>query len=87
MASKVAADTLIFGPVHLVAFFTFMEVVEGSSPQVVVDKLRREFWPTFLVELGFWPAFQTLNFWRVPVKHQLLTVNAACILDSTFLCW
>eukprot|EP00873_Tetraselmis_striata_P044640 jgi/Tetstr1/464904/TSEL_009638.t1 len=28
-----------------------------------------------------------MNFWRVPVEHQLLAVNIACIFDSTFLCW
>ena len=87
VASKVAADTLVFGPVHIVAFFAFMEAVEGRGLGAAANKIRSEFWPTFLVELGFWPAFQALNFWRVPVQHQLLAVNAACVLDSTFLCW
>ena len=40
-----------------------------------------------VVELAFWPAFQAVNFWRVPVRHQLLAVNLACLLDATFLCW
>ena len=43
--------------------------------------------PVFVAECAFWPAFQALNFWRVPVQHQLLTVNVACLLDAVFLNW
>ncbi len=84
---KVIADTLVFGPVHVIAFFAFMEVVEGRGLAGAVRKVKDDFWSTFVVELAFWPAFQAINFWRVPVEHQLLAVNAACILDCTFLCW
>lgn len=31
--------------------------------------------------------FQFLNFWKVPLQHQLLAANGATILDSTFLSW
>lgn len=55
--------------------------------QDVATKIRRDFLSTYMAELAFWPAFQTLNFWKVPVRHQLLTVNTACLLDATFLCW
>ena len=30
---------------------------------------------------------QGLNFWKVPLQHQLLVANAATVADSTFLCW
>ena len=40
-----------------------------------------------MAELAFWPAFQAFNFWKVPVRHQLLAVNFGCLLDATFLCW
>jgi Mpv17 / PMP22 family len=46
-----------------------------------------DFWPTYLAEAAFWPGFQALNFLAVPVQHQLLAVNVACLADSTFLCW
>lgn len=55
--------------------------------QDVGNKIKRDFWSAYLAELVFWPAFQTINFWKVPVRHQLLTVNVACLLDATFLCW
>ena len=51
------------------------------------DKLRSDFLTAYLAELAFWPAFQAVNFWKVPVRHQLLAVNLACLVDATFLCW
>ena len=53
----------------------------------VKQKLRNDFWSAYLAELAFWPAFQAVNFWKVPVRHQLLAVNLACLVDATFLCW
>ena len=38
-------------------------------------------------ECCIWPMYQTLNFARVPVQHQLLVCNLGSLLDSRFLCW
>ena len=38
-------------------------------------------------ECCIWPFYQTFNFARVPVQHQLLVCNLGSLLDSTFLCW
>eukprot|EP00891_Asterochloris_glomerata_P009857 jgi/Astpho2/9857/Aster-x1614 len=40
-----------------------------------------------IIECCIWPMYQTLNFARVPVQHQLLVCNLGSLLDSTFLCW
>ena len=55
--------------------------------QDVKAKCKRDFWSAYAAELLFWPAFQAVNFWKIPVRHQLLAVNLACLLDATFLCW
>ena len=87
MAAKVLLDEVVFGPVHVAGFFAAVTLAEGGGLGAVRTKLERDFWPTYAAELAFWPAFQALNFWRVPVRHQLLVVNLACLLDATFLCW
>ena len=33
------------------------------------------------------PSLQTFNFMKVPVDYQLLVVNSATGLESTFMCW
>jgi hypothetical protein len=88
VASKVLLDEVVFGPVHVAGFFaTVVVVAEGGGLTEVASKVRRDFASTYAAELAFWPAFQAVNFWRVPVRHQLLAVNLACLLDATFLCW
>jgi protein Mpv17 len=87
VAAKVLLDEVVFGPVHVAGFFAAVTLAEGGGVGAVKAKLARDFWPTYAAELAFWPAFQALNFWRVPVRHQLLVVNLACLLDATFLCW
>ena len=62
-------------------------MLKTSTVQDVKDKCKRDFLSAYAAELVFWPAFQAVNFWKVPVRHQLLAVNTACLLDATFLCW
>jgi protein Mpv17 len=89
VAAKVLLDEIVFGPIHVAGFFAAVAVAEdgGFNLGALSDKLRRDFWPTYAAELAFWPAFQAFNFARVPLRHQLLVVNLACLLDATFLCW
>lgn len=87
IATKLAADSLIFGPIHLLAFFTYMGVTAGKSWQDVKKDVKREFLPAFLTEGMVWPLVQIINFKYIPVRHQLLYVNVFCLLDSAFLSW
>ena len=88
VVSKVLLDEVVFGPVHVAGFFaTVVVVAEGGGLPEIAKKVKRDFVSTYAAEFAFWPAFQAVNFWRVPVRHQLLAVNLACLLDATFLCW
>ncbi|XP_024520294.1 protein SYM1 isoform X2 [Selaginella moellendorffii] len=87
LATKLAADALIFGPIHLVAFFTYSGLAAGKRWEVVRQELGRDFIPAFLTEGAVWPVVQVVNFRFVPVQHQLLYVNFFCLLDSAFLSW
>ncbi|MCO5574168.1 hypothetical protein L7F22_027950 [Adiantum nelumboides] len=87
IAAKVLADGLIFGPIHLLSFFSYMSLVSGSSLQKLKEDLKRDFLPAFMLEGSMWPIVQVFNFRFIPIEHQLLYVNAFCILDSAFLSW
>ncbi|KAK9803230.1 hypothetical protein WJX73_007509 [Symbiochloris irregularis] len=87
IVAKVAADELTFGPLHVASFFSFMTLAQGGTLQDVREKLRRDFVSAYVAELAVWPAFQAVNFSKVPVRHQLLMVNLASLADATFLCW
>jgi protein Mpv17 len=85
LIGKVVLDSFAFGPVYLAAFFAFMTKALNSGS--VVEKLENDFLSTFAAQLVFWPPIQLLNFWKTPVRYQLLVVNFVCIIDSTFLSW
>lgn len=87
VATKVAMDSLIFGPIHLFVFFTYMGLSAGKTIPQVKEDLKRNYFPALILEGGVWPVVQIFNFWYVPVKYQLLYVNLFCLLDSAFLSW
>lgn len=62
-------------------------IKDGCVVQDVKNRIQQDFIPTFAAECLYWPFIQGFNFWKVPVKHQLLVVNTACLADSTFLSW
>lgn len=87
VGTKVAVDGLIFGPIDLLVFFTYMGFSTGKSATQVKEDLKRDFIPALILEGGAWPLMQAVNFRYVPVTHQLLYVNAFCLFDSAFLSW
>eukprot|EP00850_Spirogloea_muscicola_P021662 SM000257S08646 [mRNA] locus=s257:8966:10622:- [translate_table: standard] len=87
VAAKLVADTAFFGPLHLLAFFTYMGLADGHSLRQVKEDVARDFLPAFMTEGAVWPFVQAANFRFVPVEHQLLFVNCVCLLDSAFLSW
>ncbi|KAL7150755.1 hypothetical protein ABFS83_05G134400 [Erythranthe nasuta] len=87
VASKVAADGIIFGPLDLLVFFTYMGFASGKTSAQVKEDVKRDFLPALILEGGIWPIVQVANFRFVPVQYQLLYVNLFCLLDSCFLSW
>lgn len=87
VGAKVATDALVFGPLDLVVFFTYMGLSSGKSVSQVKEDVKRDFIPAFVLGGGVWPIVQVANFKFVPVRYQLLYVNIFCLLDSAFLSW
>ncbi|XP_058113828.1 uncharacterized protein LOC131256803 [Magnolia sinica] len=87
VTAKVATDALIFGPLDLFAFFTYMGFSAGRSAAEVKEDLKRDFLPAFILQGGVWPIVQVANFRFIPVRYQLLYVNVLCLVDSAFLSW
>ncbi|XP_059658024.1 uncharacterized protein LOC132304386 isoform X2 [Cornus florida] len=87
VATKVAVDGIIFGPLDLLVFFTYMGFSAGKSVAQIKEDVKRDFIPAFMLEGGIWPIVQVVNFRFIPVRNQLLYVNFFCLLDSSFLSW
>jgi len=89
IAAKVAADSFIYGPFMLLAFFVGSSLKDGvaDSWERISTKLRLDFASAFVAECTIWPPVQVANFAFVPVRHQLLLVNSLAVMDVTFLSW
>lgn len=87
VAAKVAIDGIIFGPLDLLVFFSYMGFSTGKSVAQVKEDVKRDFLPALILEGGIWPIVQVVNFRFIPVRYQLLYVNFFCLLDSSFLSW
>lgn len=88
IAAKVLLDTAVMGPFYVAGYFTFgATVMDGGGWKEAKHKLESDFWPTLAAEVCFWPAVQGVNFWRTPVHHQLLVVNALTVADAAFMSW
>ncbi|KAK8913970.1 hypothetical protein KSP39_PZI024315 [Platanthera zijinensis] len=87
VAAKVGSDGLLFGPLDLLIFFSYMGFASGKTAEQVKEDVKRDFLPSLMIGGGIWPVVQIANFRYVPVRYQLLYVNFFCLLDSCFLSW
>jgi len=70
---RVACDQLIFSPVGLAAFFTYMTITEGGGRKALAKKFNQVYVPSLKSNYMLWPAVQVLNFRVVPLQFQLVS--------------
>ena len=66
-------------------FFVCVGLLGGDTPSAIWKQLRHDFWPTLGLEYTLWTPIDITNFALIPVQHQLLVVNIACLLESIML--
>jgi len=66
VAAKVAADGLVFGPVHVAGYLGAMSLMSGKSPAESGAVVREKFAEAYGVELLGWSVVQAVNFRYVP---------------------
>jgi protein Mpv17 len=52
------ADTFLFGPVHLLAFFTYTGLASGKPWDEVKHDVKRDFLPSYMTEGLGWAIIQ-----------------------------
>ena len=82
---RVACDQLIFAPVSLACFFTFMTVAEGGGRRAVSRKLQDIYLPALKANWIIWPAVQILNFRVIPLQFQIPFVSTVGIVWTAYL--
>ncbi|KAF2431101.1 hypothetical protein EJ08DRAFT_660254 [Tothia fuscella] len=82
---RVAFDQLLFAPVGLACFFTFMTVAEGGGKRAITRKFQDVYVPALKANYLVWPAVQTLNFRVVPLHFQIPFVSTIGIAWTAYL--
>lgn len=72
---RVCFDQLIFAPIGLACFFTFMTVTEGGGRRAVARKFQDVYLPALKANFIIWPAVQILNFRVVPLQFQIVSFS------------
>ncbi|KEQ90713.1 hypothetical protein AUEXF2481DRAFT_529505 [Aureobasidium subglaciale EXF-2481] len=84
-AKRVAFDQLLFAPVGLGAFFTFMTVAEGGGRKEVQKKFQDIYIPSLKANYLVWPAVQLINFRLMPRQFQIPFVSTIGIAWTAYL--
>ncbi|XP_057667450.1 mpv17-like protein 2 [Diorhabda carinulata] len=82
---KIMLDQFVMSPLCIVAFFFGLNALEMKPLKEVVSELQNKFYTVYLVDWIIWPPTQYLNFYLVPVKYQVLYINAVTMLYNVFL--
>lgn len=82
---RMAMDQLIFAPIGLGCFFTFMTVAEGGGRRAIMKKFQDVYVPTLRANYILWPAVQMLNFRVMPIQFQIPFVSTIGIAWTAYL--
>jgi len=75
---RVAFDQLIFAPISLAIFFTFMTIAEGGGKRAIIKKFQDVYIPALKANYMVWPAVQILNFRVMPLQFQIVSSDFSC---------
>jgi len=85
VAVKLGLEIVLLHPIALFSFFVGVGLLGGESLAEIGKQLRKDYWKTLLLEWCLWTPLDFSNFTYVPLQHQLLVVNTACLLESIML--
>ena len=76
---------ILLHPIGLTAFFVSVGLLGGEKLSDALVQLRKDFFPSLLLEYALWTPFDLAMFSFIPVQHQLLMVNTICLIESVML--
>ena len=82
---KFILEMILLHPIGLTAFFLSVGLLGGEKLSDVLVQLRKDFFPSLMLEFALWTPFDLAMFSFIPVRHQLLVVNTICLIESVML--
>ena len=85
VATKVLIDEIVWKPIFISLLFIFIGIVGGSTPNLIVNKLKSDAWIAVLGSWLIWPIAHALNFNMIPARSRLLYINTVQLIFNIFL--
>lgn len=82
--SKVALNQLALGPVVTSCLFAWNLALQGRRDEVP-GKIRTDLLPTLVKGWSFWVPASSVNFYAVPLQHQVLYMSSCGLVWGTIL--
>lgn len=80
-------DQAFFPPCFFAAFLTILNTLEGHEWEFTKEQLRLKYPDILKTNYTIWPAVQLVNFYFVPLKHQVLVVQSVALFWNTYMSW
>lgn len=85
VATKVAIDQLLWCPIFMTVFFTYLGLVNGDSMATIVHKIKTDLFTAVQGSWKVWPFVHAINFKFISTKHRLVFINSVQIAFNMFL--
>ncbi|XP_077568099.1 PXMP2/4 family protein 4-like [Stigmatopora nigra] len=85
VVKKVAFDQVIWCPIFMTVFFTYLGLVKGDSFSVIGEKIKNDLLTACKGSWQIWPAVHLINFKFISTKHRLVFINGVQIAFNMFL--
>lgn len=85
VASKVAFDQIVWCPVFMTVFFTYLGLVNGDSFATIGTKIKNDLFSAMQGSWKVWPIVHAVNFKFISTKHRLVFINGVQVAFNMFL--
>jgi len=83
--SKVAIDQILWCPLFMIVYFSYLGLIAGDSFSVIGNKINADLLTAIQGSWKVWPFVHLINFRFIQNKHRLLFINSIQIGFNVFL--
>jgi len=85
VAAKIGLDQFVMSPMCITLFFYGIGVMEQKPVAEMNKEIKHKFLEVYVMDWCVWVPTQFINFYFVPVKYQVLYINAVTMMYNVFL--